>query len=550
MQRMLAQCLRVAPVLILLVVLGISTAQAQTTPTLVNGGFEAPFTSVGGDSLRQVANGWTPWNVPQGSGDSESENVRPEYYPASNTSAAPGLPRIRSGNDAQQFFVFFATFEGGVFQRVTGVTPGTDLTFSAFIYVWSTSFEDPNLSEAPGGVTVWVGIDPTGGEDGQSSSIEWSPVTSDYDRFIGLSKTARATGSAVSVWVRVSVTDAVKNTVVYVDDASLTVAGAAAPSATPLPPTNTPGAVVPPTFTPVPVVPTTTPLVAPTFTPAQVVPTSTPIVAPTFTPVPVQPTSTPVTPTFAPPTVVPASPTQAVVVPATATSVPLPTNTPAPIGPEFPGRIVHTVRRGDTVAELAVLYGSTVQAITSANGLNENALIFVGQGLIVPVRLAAPATALPTATTQVIVVTATPVPGQPPATTAPPPATGTTIYVVQPGDTLRRIAIRFNTTIATLAQLNGITNINYIQVGQRLQIPAPGAPPPPPTALPATTAPSTPLPPTATPSTPVVRTHQVRFGENLFRISLRYNVSLRTLMQANGITNPNLIFVGQVLIIP
>lgn len=547
MQRMLAQCLRVARVLIVLFVLGISAAQAQTTPTLVNGGFEAPFTSVGGDALRQVANGWTPWNVPQGSGDSESENVRPEYYPATNTAAAPGLPRIRSGTEAQQFLVFFATFEGGLFQRVTGVTPGSDLTFSSHIYVWSSSFDDPNLSEENGGVTVWVGIDPTGGENGESPSIVWSsPLASAYDQYNQLSVTTRATGAAVSVWIRASVSSPVKNTVVYVDDAALTVAGAAALSATPVPPTNTPAVVV---------VPTNTPIVAPTFTPVPVQPTSTPIVAPTFTPVPVQPTSTPViAPTFtpvpltvAPPTVVPASPTPAVAVPATATSVPRPTNTPAPIGPEFPGRIIHTVRRGDTVAELAVLYGSTVQAIIAANGLNENALIFVGQGLTIPVRLAAPATAAPSATAQVIVVTATPVPGQP---TTPPPAAGTTTYVVQPGDTLRRIAIRYNTTVATLAQLNGITNINYIQVGQRLQIPTPGAPPPPPTALPATTVPVTQPPATATPSTPVVRTHQVRFGENLFRISLRYNVSLRALMQANGITNPNLIFVGQVLIIP
>lgn len=44
--------------------------------------------------------------------------------------------------------------------------------------------------------------------------------------------------------------------------------------------------------------------------------------------------------------------------------------------------------------------------------------------------------------------------------------------------------------------------------------------------------------------------HVVAPGENLFRISLRYNVSMQAIAQANGITNFNLIFVGQRLTIP
>jgi LysM repeat protein len=45
-------------------------------------------------------------------------------------------------------------------------------------------------------------------------------------------------------------------------------------------------------------------------------------------------------------------------------------------------------------------------------------------------------------------------------------------------------------------------------------------------------------------------THVVAPGENLFRISLRYGVSMQAIAQANGITNLNLIFVGQRLVIP
>jgi LysM repeat protein len=46
------------------------------------------------------------------------------------------------------------------------------------------------------------------------------------------------------------------------------------------------------------------------------------------------------------------------------------------------------------------------------------------------------------------------------------------------------------------------------------------------------------------------QTHTVQAGETLYRISLRYGVTLTALVQANSIANPNLIFVGQVLIIP
>jgi LysM repeat protein len=44
--------------------------------------------------------------------------------------------------------------------------------------------------------------------------------------------------------------------------------------------------------------------------------------------------------------------------------------------------------------------------------------------------------------------------------------------------------------------------------------------------------------------------HTVAPGENLFRISLRYNVTIAAIVAENGIANPNLIFPGQQLRIP
>jgi hypothetical protein len=44
--------------------------------------------------------------------------------------------------------------------------------------------------------------------------------------------------------------------------------------------------------------------------------------------------------------------------------------------------------------------------------------------------------------------------------------------------------------------------------------------------------------------------HTVQPGENLYRISLRYGVNWNTLARVNGIFNPNLIYAGQVLVVP
>ncbi|MGV2437609.1 MAG UNVERIFIED_CONTAM: LysM peptidoglycan-binding domain-containing protein [Anaerolineae bacterium] len=45
-------------------------------------------------------------------------------------------------------------------------------------------------------------------------------------------------------------------------------------------------------------------------------------------------------------------------------------------------------------------------------------------------------------------------------------------YTVQAGDTLSGIARRFNTSVAAVAQLNGIVNPDRVLLGQTLQIPS------------------------------------------------------------------------------
>jgi LysM repeat protein len=160
-------------------------------------------------------------------------------------------------------------------------------------------------------------------------------------------------------------------------------------------------------------------------------------------------------------------------------------------------------------------------------------LIKVGQGLVIPVHLLSPATSTPTPTPLAPVATATS------GGVVPPPAGN--IYIIQRGDTLSRIAARFNTTTATLAQLNGITNPNTIYAGQRLTIPVSGQD---------GSVPQTP----PVPGTQNPPTENSRFvlcpGDTLFKIAVRFHVTIAALAQANNINNTNLVYVGQRLNIP
>jgi LysM repeat protein len=106
------------------------------------------------------------------------------------------------------------------------------------------------------------------------------------------------------------------------------------------------------------------------------------------------------------------------------------------------------------------------------------------------------------------------------------PLPGLTDVVVKPGETLSEIAARNGVSLNQLMQANGITNPNLVLAGQRLVLPG------------ARRAGST--------SGSVT----VRPGDTLSTIADANGVSLTRLMQANGITNPNLVIVGQRLLIP
>ncbi|MCE2470419.1 MAG: LysM peptidoglycan-binding domain-containing protein [Anaerolineae bacterium] len=605
--------LRYAVYLILMLGLSIQFSfgqESETTNLLNNGDFEGEFIALDGADPRNVATGWTPWHVGRSSSSPSFANHDPNYVEETDRI------RLDEAGSAQKYFTLFATHHGGIYQEVDSATSGATYRFSIYAYVWSSSFEDANVSEDPGDVVVRVGIDPNGGTDGESDDIIWSTAaTFFYDAYRQYAVIATAESSTITVFVESTVGGPRANNYIYLDDAVLELASdtAALPEGTPTSETNaglTDGSA--------------------TDTPTA---TETAIQVATDTPEPnaedprgadgggqeEKPSAT-----YTATATETATPTQT----ATATTQPSATTaaeeSPAdgavtPISNEFPEAVTHVVVEGDTVSELALQYDSTRDAINRANGLNEANLIYIGQRLIIPINLPAESgggeLSLPTLTPTVTsTFTPTPTPTPTPSPTAtpityqilpgdtleriaqrygttvdllaqqnnivnvhqidvgqilviptaiPPPATATpvptvapvtistadayTIYVVQAGDTLSQIAVDHNTTVAAIAQLNGITNPRTIFIGQRLRIPsATGTPvsPPQETATPTVQPTPTPLP------TSVPVTYSVQPGDTLFGIAVRFGVSIVELAQLNGITNYDQLSVGQVLTIP
>lgn len=103
------------------------------------------------------------------------------------------------------------------------------------------------------------------------------------------------------------------------------------------------------------------------------------------------------------------------------------------------------------------------------------------------------------------------------------PAQAVIEYTVSPGDTLYTIAERLGVTVESIVWANNLTNQNYLQPGQVLQVPAVSG---------------------------VI--HTVQPGETLEGIARQYGVDQANILAfaPNGLSDPNRLQVGQKLVIP
>ena len=115
-------------------------------------------------------------------------------------------------------------------------------------------------------------------------------------------------------------------------------------------------------------------------------------------------------------------------------------------------RAIHRVRRGEYLGLIAKRYRVTVNNIVSWNGLDRNAPLMPGQRLIIfdlsPVRVL-------------------------PQSIASSSGTGLLKYRIVPGDSLSRIAAKYSTTIERLVSLNGITRNTLLLPEKILVVPDP-----------------------------------------------------------------------------
>ena len=102
-------------------------------------------------------------------------------------------------------------------------------------------------------------------------------------------------------------------------------------------------------------------------------------------------------------------------------------------------------------------------------------------------------------------------------------------YTVQPGDNLYRIALRFGLTVEQIASANGITNPAQIYAGQVLTIPTGSG---------------------SQGSTGGTTSYTIQAGDTLYSIARRFNTTVDRLVALNGLTNPNALRIGQVLVVP
>ena len=146
-------------------------------------------------------------------------------------------------------------------------------------------------------------------------------------------------------------------------------------------------------------------------------------------------------------------------------------------------------------------------------------------------------TLAPTPTTAAPVASTTTTTAPVASTTAIPTTTeaadvGPLSVLVEVGDSLSKIAKRYDTTTEILATINGICDVNQIYVGQKILLAAAGS-----------------ETDDGVDPEPISVTVIVEAGDSLSKIAKQYDTTVDDLMVANDITDPNLVLVGQELVV-
>lgn len=191
----------------------------------------------------------------------------------------------------------------------------------------------------------------------------------------------------------------------------------------------------------------------------------------------------------------------------------------------------YIVKPGDTLWRVAMNHRLSPGEIMEFNRLS-NDRVQVGQKLLIPTKgqISTPPVTMP-------------------APTSSPQTQAVGSHTVVAGDTFSSVARQYRVSQAALQQYNPSVNPNLIVLGTSLRLPPSSS------STDARPIPSKPSQPSPAPQSPPPRTgsvanHTVAKGETLYRIASLYGVRPEHIQQANGLTDPNLLRVGQALVIP
>ena len=101
-------------------------------------------------------------------------------------------------------------------------------------------------------------------------------------------------------------------------------------------------------------------------------------------------------------------------------------------------------------------------------------------------------------------------------------------YIIKKGDTLYTIAKKFDTTVDELASMNDIANVDRIYAGQVLILPKKNTD-------------------ELTKDEDGTMLYTVKSGDTLYGIARKFRTTISKLINLNAITNPDMIYAGQVL---
>ncbi|MDN5565749.1 MAG: LysM peptidoglycan-binding domain-containing protein [Psychrobacter sp.] len=180
-------------------------------------------------------------------------------------------------------------------------------------------------------------------------------------------------------------------------------------------------------------------------------------------------------------------------------------------------RSTYTVKRGDTLSNIATRAGVSWRDIAEWNQIDANANLLSGSTLYL----------YNAKTIEPISSATTTVASQPES------------YVVQSGDTLIGTANRFGLSVTQLASYNNISSRADLLRGQKLWL-IPGK-----VKAPVST-------PAAAPSKPNIATknYKVRSGDGLIALAKQFDISTQALAGLNGIGARDSLYVGQMLKVP